>query len=97
MNHIQFPSQQIGEFSITAISDGYLYASLDLLSNIDLIDASKLQQDAGVNDPSSIHINCYLVRGRGRSILIDAGAGGFKQWRQAESASCTCRRTSLRH
>ena len=80
MNHIQFPSQQIGEFSITAISDGYLYASLDLLSNIDLIDASKLQQNAGVSAPSSIHINCYLVRGRGRSILIDAGAGGFKQW-----------------
>ena len=80
MDHIQFPIQQIGEFSITAISDGYLSASLDLLSNIDLLDASKLQQDAGVNDPSSIHINCYLVRGRGRTILIDAGAGGFKQW-----------------
>ena len=47
MNHIQFPNQQIGEFSITAISDGYLSASLDLLSNIDIIDASKLQQNAG--------------------------------------------------
>ena len=80
MNHIPFPSQQIGEFSITAISDGYLSASLDLLSNIDVMDASRLQQDAGVNDPSSIHINCYLVRGRGRTILIDAGAGGFKHW-----------------
>ena len=80
MDHIPFPSQQIGEFSITAISDGYLSASLDLLSNIGSMDASKLQQDAGVNDPSSIHINCYLVRGRGRTILIDAGAGGFKQW-----------------
>ena len=80
MDHILFPSQQIGEFSITAISDGYLSASLDLLSNIDRMDASKLQQDAGVNDPSSIHINCYLVRGRGRTILIDAGAGGFKHW-----------------
>nr|WP_257620183.1 MBL fold metallo-hydrolase [Janthinobacterium sp. NKUCC08_JDC] len=55
-------------------------ASLDLLSNIGSMDASKLQQDAGVNDPSSIHINCYLVRGRGRTILIDAGAGGFKHW-----------------
>ncbi|MEG0768099.1 MAG: MBL fold metallo-hydrolase, partial [Clostridia bacterium] len=60
MDHILFPSQQIGEFSITAISDGYLSASLDLLSNIGSMDASKLQQDAGVNDPSSIHINCYL-------------------------------------
>ncbi|RLK57629.1 glyoxylase-like metal-dependent hydrolase (beta-lactamase superfamily II) [Stenotrophomonas rhizophila] len=80
MNKMKFPGQQIGEFSITAISDGYLSASLDLLSNIDPMEASKLQQDAGVSDPSSIHINCYLVRGRGRTILIDAGAGGFKQW-----------------
>lgn len=80
MNNMKLPSQQIGEFLITAISDGYLSASLDLLSNIDPVAASKLQQDAGVTDPSSIHINCYLVRGRGRTILIDAGAGGFKQW-----------------
>lgn len=80
MNKMKFPGQQIGEFSITAISDGYLSASLDLLSNIDPMEASKLQQDAGVSDPFSIHINCYLVRGRGRTILIDAGAGGFKQW-----------------
>ncbi|MPS77799.1 MAG: MBL fold metallo-hydrolase [Achromobacter sp.] len=80
MSKMKFPGQQIGEFSVTAISDGYLFASLDLLSNIDSMEASKLQQDAGVSDPSSIHINCYLVRGRGRTILIDAGAGGFKQW-----------------
>lgn len=80
MNNIKFPYRQIGEFSITAISDGYLSASLDSLSNINPIDASRLQQDAGVDDPSAIHINCYLVRGRGHTILIDAGAGGFKQW-----------------
>ncbi len=28
MNKMKFPGQQIGEFSITAISDGYLSASL---------------------------------------------------------------------
>lgn len=80
MNNVTFPSQQIGEFTVTAISDGYLGASLELLSNIDPVDATRLQHNAGVSDPSSIHINCYLVRGRGRTILIDAGAGGFKQW-----------------
>lgn len=80
MSHIKFPSQQIGEFSITAISDGYISASLDLLSKIDSTEASRLQKDAGVKDPSSIHINCYLVRGRGHTILIDTGAGGIKQW-----------------
>jgi len=80
MNDLKFPSQQIGEFSITAVSDGYLSASLAFLSNIDPAEAERLQQAAGVRDPAAIHINCYLVRGRGRTILIDAGAGGFKQW-----------------
>ncbi|HEX7814993.1 MBL fold metallo-hydrolase [Dyella sp.] len=80
MKDLIFPSQQIGDFSITAISDGYLSASLNLLAPIDPAQAYRMQQEAGVSDPSSIHINSYLVRGRDRTILIDAGAGGFKQW-----------------
>lgn len=75
-----FIRHQIGEFSITAISDGFLSASLDLLSNIHSKDASELQHNAGIQDPNQIHINCYLIRGRGRTILIDTGAGGIKQW-----------------
>jgi glyoxylase-like metal-dependent hydrolase (beta-lactamase superfamily II) len=80
MTHTALPSQQIGDYSITAISDGYLSASLDLLANIHPEEASALQREAGFSDPTSIHINAYLVRGRGRTVLIDAGAGGFKQW-----------------
>ncbi|WP_431495154.1 MBL fold metallo-hydrolase [Pseudomonas brassicacearum] len=80
INHRRLPSQQIGEFSITAISDGYLGASLDFLANIAPTEATRLQLAAGISEPASIHINCYLVRGRGRTILIDAGAGGFNQW-----------------
>ncbi|WDG53321.1 MBL fold metallo-hydrolase [Pseudomonas chlororaphis] len=74
------PSQQVGEFSITAISDGYLGASLDFLANIAPTEAVRMQLAAGIREPASIHINCYLVRGRGQTILIDAGAGGFNQW-----------------
>ena len=77
---MQFPSQYIGEYRIRAISDGYLVAGLDLLSNINPLDAAKRQQQAGFNDPSAVHINCYLLQGRGRNILIDTGAGGFKHW-----------------
>ena len=80
MTNLAFPSHQVGDLTITAISDGYLAASFDLLSNIDPADASRMQENAGVEDYASIHINCYLVRGGGRTILIDAGAGGFKQW-----------------
>ena len=74
------PTLQIGDFQIQAISDGHLTASLDLLSHIDPAKAAQLQLKAGVSDPSSIHINTYLVRGKGRTILIDAGAGGIKGW-----------------
>ena len=80
MSNLAFPSQQVGDLIITAVSDGYLHASLDFLSNIDPTDASRMQENAGVKDYTSIHINCYLVRGGGRTVLIDAGAGGFKQW-----------------
>lgn len=76
---MQLPSQHIGAFTIRAISDGYLSAGLDLLTNINTTDASALQQQAGL-DPSAVHINTYLLQGHGRNILIDAGAGGFKQW-----------------
>jgi glyoxylase-like metal-dependent hydrolase (beta-lactamase superfamily II) len=74
------PSQRIGDVSIAAISDGYLSASLDILSGIDPAEALQMQEDAGMAEPSAIHINCYLVRGGGRTNLIDAGAGGIKHW-----------------
>jgi len=80
MSATQFPSQQVGDFTVTAISDGTLSASLNLLSNIEPPDAARMEDEAGVKDTSSIHINCYLVRGGGRTVLIDAGAGGFRQW-----------------
>jgi len=80
MSRLALPTQQVGELTITAVSDGYLEASFDFLANIDPADASRMQVKAGIADQTSIHINCYLVRGAGRTVLIDAGAGGFKQW-----------------
>jgi len=80
MSIVTFPSQRAGDFTVTAISDGYLDASLDFLSNIDPSEASRMQSDAGQNTPSAVHINCYVVRGAGRTILIDGGAGGIRQW-----------------
>jgi len=80
MSNRTLPTQQIGDFSITAVSDGYLGANLELLANIDPAHATQLQRATGISTPSAIHINCYLVRGRGRTVLIDAGAGGIKQW-----------------
>ncbi len=80
MSSFALPSQQIGDLTITAVSDGYLHTSFDCLANIDPADAARMQENAGITDHTSIHINCYLVGSGGRTILIDAGAGGFKQW-----------------
>jgi glyoxylase-like metal-dependent hydrolase (beta-lactamase superfamily II) len=80
MSSFALPSQQIGDLTITAVSDGYLHASFDFLANIDPADAARMQENAGITDHTSIHINCYLVGSGGRTILIDAGSGGFKQW-----------------
>lgn len=80
MSTVIFPTQQVGDFSITAVSDGYLTASLDILANIDATDAAKMQSDAGQKEAAAMHINCYVVRVADRTILIDAGAGGIKQW-----------------
>lgn len=80
MSCLTFPTQQIGDLTVTAVSDGYLHANFDFLANIDPADAARMQENAGITDHTSIHINCYLVRGGGRTVLIDAGAGGFKQW-----------------
>lgn len=80
MSKLTLPTQNVGDLTITAVSDGYLHASFDFLANIDPADAARMQEDAGIKDHTSIHINCYLVRGGGRTVLIDAGAGGFKQW-----------------
>lgn len=80
MSTLMFPSQQVGDFTITAISDGYLTASLDFLSNIDTAEAARMQGDAGQKEPATVHINCYVVRAAGRTVLIDSGAGGIRQW-----------------
>ncbi|WP_423762463.1 MBL fold metallo-hydrolase [Burkholderia sp. NLJ2] len=75
-----FPCRRIGDFTVTAISDGTLTAGLDLLSNIALDDAAGIMRRAGIHAPSSVNINCYVIRGNGRTVLVDAGAGGIRNW-----------------
>ncbi|WP_063552142.1 MBL fold metallo-hydrolase [Burkholderia territorii] len=75
-----FPRRQFGDFTVTAISDGTLTAGLDLLSNIDVDDATGIMHRAGIQVPSDVNINCYVIRGNGRTVLVDTGAGGIRSW-----------------
>ncbi|MEN0615087.1 MBL fold metallo-hydrolase [Klebsiella indica] len=87
MPHPSFSSRQIGDFLVTALSDGNMTASLTLLSGIDSIDAEAIQRRAGVTVPGNIDISGYLIRGRGRTILVDAGTGGHNNAGGALTAS----------
>jgi len=60
MNHATFSSRQIGDFQITALSDGDMAASLELLSGIETAQAEAIQRDVGLTEPGNIHIYCYL-------------------------------------
>ncbi len=88
MSH-PLPFRQIGDFQITALSDGNMSASLDLLSAIEKDDANDIQFRAGIVEPSNIHINCYLIRGRDRFILVDAGTGPLNNMAGRLAASLT--------
>ncbi|WP_195481824.1 MBL fold metallo-hydrolase [Klebsiella oxytoca] len=76
MRNPAFISRQIGDFQVMALSDGSMAASLTLLSGINSDDAQEIQRHAGIIAPDDIDINAYLIRGQGRTILVDAGTGG---------------------
>ncbi|ELK0740061.1 MBL fold metallo-hydrolase [Klebsiella oxytoca] len=78
MRNPAFLSRQIGDFQVAPLSDGSMAAGLALLSGINIDDAADIQRSAGVIDPGNIDISGYLIRGRGRTILVDAGTGGGK-------------------
>lgn len=69
-------SRQIGDFLVTALSDGKMPVSFDLLMGIDPAEATRIQSNAGKNGPEAIQINSYLIQGGGKTVLVDAGTGG---------------------
>lgn len=77
MIHPSFSTHQIGDYLVTALSDGTMSASLDLLSGIETAEAAAIQHNAQIAEQGNIHINGYLIQGKGRVILVDAGAGGL--------------------
>lgn len=77
MAHSRNTSRQIGDYLVTVLSDGNMPVSLNLLSGIEPSDAELIQHRAGIAEPGNIPVNGYLIRGAGRTILVDAGTGGL--------------------
>ena len=67
--------RRIGDIVVTAVSDGVLQGSLQVLQNIATPEAERLLTAAFRPLPRFTSINTFLVRGGGRTALIDTGSG----------------------
>ncbi len=67
-------TKSVGEFSVTAVSDGRLSSNHDILLGIDRAEVVRL---TGVPDgqPVILDVNCFLIRHNGKVMLSDAGTG----------------------
>ena len=66
-------TKQVGEFSVTAVSDGVLYSNHDVI----LLDKAESERLTGIpyGQPVPLDVNAFLIRHGGKLILSDAGSG----------------------
>jgi glyoxylase-like metal-dependent hydrolase (beta-lactamase superfamily II) len=67
-------TRQVGEFAVTAVSDGVLYSNHDVILGVPPEESAKLTGIA-YGQPVPLDVNSFLVRHRGKLILSDAGTG----------------------
>ena len=80
---VQAPSlnrRKIGDYVVTYLSDGFLDGSFDYLKGISPGDAAAMLAAAHRPPLPHIAIASFAIQGRGRTILVDAGTGGFAGW-----------------
>jgi glyoxylase-like metal-dependent hydrolase (beta-lactamase superfamily II) len=72
---ISSATRRIGEHEVTAISDGTLQASADVILGLSAGELDALL--GGASDPFQLSVNCWLIRQRQKLILVDAGGGSM--------------------
>jgi glyoxylase-like metal-dependent hydrolase (beta-lactamase superfamily II) len=70
--------RRIGDIVVTAISDGYLDSTLDVMRNVDLEKAQQILQDA-FRPARRTSVNAFLVHSKGRLAIVDTGSGNYLQ------------------
>lgn len=68
--------RRIGDIVVTALSDGYLDGTLEVLQNITRDDAQSLL-DAQFRPGRRTSVNCYVIYSAGRLALVETGAGDY--------------------
>ena len=83
---MQAPQQQIpgvyhrrvGDIVVTAISDGFLDGTLEVLRNIDHEEARQILAD-NFRPARRTQVNAYLIHSAGRLALMETGSGNYMQ------------------
>jgi len=70
--------RKIGDIVVTAISDGYLDGTLDVMRNVDLTKAEQALRDA-FRPARRTSVNAFLIHSKGRLALVDTGSGNYLQ------------------
>ena len=68
------PTITIGDYTITAFSDGVFQTTIDVTVGVDKQMTQQIS-GKGLTDPVFLAVNAFLVEGRGVRALVDAGSG----------------------
>lgn len=68
--------RRIGDVVVTTISDGFLTTDREMMRNMTRAEAEPTLK-AHFRDDLIFSINTFLIRSRGRAVLIDAGSGTY--------------------
>jgi glyoxylase-like metal-dependent hydrolase (beta-lactamase superfamily II) len=68
--------RRIGDIVVTALSDGYLDGTVEVMQNITPADATQILTDK-MRPGRRTSVNCYLVYSAGRLALIETGSGDY--------------------
>src|SRR5579863_2960618 len=69
-------NRRIGDIVVTALSDGYLDGTVDVLQNITAPESIQMLSEA-FRPGRRTSVNCYLVHSAGRVALIETGSGDY--------------------
>ena len=72
--------RKVGDYVVTYLSDGFLDGSFSYLQGIEAAEAESLLAAAHRPPLAHIAIASYVIQGGGRTVLVDAGTGGFNGW-----------------
>lgn len=72
--------RKVGDYVVTYLSDGFLDGSFGYLQGIEASEAEAMLTAAHRPPLAHFSIASYVIQGEGRTVLVDAGTGGFNGW-----------------